>query len=231
MKIYFHSLKGVFVFTALFSLVQLSAQNSECKVLIPEISGTYAGDCKNGLAHGNGTATGIDRYEGQFNKGLPHGRGTYAWTNGPVYRGEWSKGLQNGEGEIIYFTAGGDSTVKGFWKGGAYIGKTVVPAYTVIRKDNLLSCNFRKLDKGNTVIVKFMLKGQINSRVKEMSMVYSSGMQFKSGANYQGIQDVYFPFNLVILYTTYNPISRGAFDVQFECTINEPGKWEIILNN
>lgn len=231
MKNHHKSITCILVSAALFSMARLPAQNIDCKVLIPEISVTYIGECKNGLAHGNGTATGIDRYEGQFNKGLPHGRGTYEWTNGPVYRGQWSKGVRDGEGEIIYFTARGDSTVKGFWKAGSFIGMANVPAYTVIRKYNLLSCNFRKLANGNTVIVKFMLKGQINSRVKEMTMAFSSGVQFKSGMTYEGIQDVYFPFNLIIRYVTYNPISRGAYEVEFECTINEPGRWEITLNN
>lgn len=220
----------LFVFTALFSFLKVTGQTGDCKVLIPEISGTYVGDCKNGLAHGRGTAIGTDRYEGQFNRGLPHGKGTYSWTKGPVYSGGWSKGVLNGEGEMIYPTAKGDSTVKGFWRDGGYIGKENVPSYSVIRKDDLLSCNFRKLAEGHEVIIKFIMKGQINPNVRGLSMVFTSGMRFKSGT-YEGIQAVQYPLDLKITYTTNNPISRSSFDVVFECTINEPGKWEIILNN
>jgi len=230
MKNHCQSLKEIFVFTAHFFLVQLSAQNIECNVLIPEISGTYVGDCKNGLAHGKGTATGTDRYEGKFSKGLPHGNGTYTWSNGTLYNGEWAKGMRNGEGEMVYITAKGDSTVKGYWKAGNYVGERNIPAFSITRKDNLLSVNLRKLGLGEEVILKFMMKGQINPNVRGLSIAFTSGIRFKSGI-YEGVQSVRYPLDLKIDYTTNNPISRTSFDVVFECTINEPGKWEIILNN
>jgi hypothetical protein len=34
----------------------------DCKVISPDISGSYTGDCKHGLAHGKGIAQGKDRY-------------------------------------------------------------------------------------------------------------------------------------------------------------------------
>ncbi len=208
-----------------------SAQNDICKVLIPEISGTYSGDCKNGLAHGKGKASGLDLYEGEFRKGLPHGIGTYSWTNGPVYRGEWSNGLRDGKGEIIYFTLRGDSIVKGIWREGKFARNDSLPAFTIIRKYNLLSASLRRINEGNIVIIRFHLKGQVNPRVLELSMVSNNGVQFKAGSSYVGIRDVYFPFNLIVHYVTLNPVSVGAYDVEFECTINEPGRWEITLNN
>ena len=70
----------------------------ECKVLKKEIAATYDGECKNGLAHGQGKAEGTDIYEGGFKKGLPCGLGTYTWANGDVYAGDWRKGLRNGWG-------------------------------------------------------------------------------------------------------------------------------------
>ncbi len=224
------ALRGSFFTGALFSLVQISAQNTECKVLIPEISGTYTGECKNGLAHGKGTATGKDRYEGQFNKGLPHGKGTYSWSTGVIYNGEWSKGMREGEGQMIYFTAKGDSIVNGFWKRNSYVGEKDIPAYVVVRKDDLLGCNFRKIGSDDIIILRFMLKGQINTRLSNLQMTSSSGTRFKSGS-YEGLQSVRYPLDLKITYTTSNPISRSSFDVVFECTINEAGKWEITLNN
>ena len=48
------------------------AQNP-CKVLMKEISGSYSGECKKGLADGKGEAKGVDRYIGAFKKGLPDG--------------------------------------------------------------------------------------------------------------------------------------------------------------
>jgi hypothetical protein len=224
------SLKGLLVTSLLFTFFQVIGQVSDCKVLVPEISGTYSGDCKNGLAHGKGVASGKDRYEGQFNRGLPHGRGTYEWKEGQVYKGEFSKGFRDGEGEMIYHTLRGDSTVRGYWRENNYLGEKNIPPYDIIRKDDLLSVNFRKIGEDNTVIIKFMMKGQINRKVGGMQMTFTSGSQFVSGA-YQGLQSVRYPLDLKITYTTSNPISRSSFDVVFECTINEPGKWEITLNN
>jgi hypothetical protein len=231
MKSFNSASKGFLVVSAAFlSFLPLNAQTSDCKVLVPEISGKYVGDCKNGLAHGKGTATGTDSYEGQFSKGLPNGKGTYTWSTGLVYKGEWSKGFKEGEGEMVYHTMKGDSIVKGFWRANKYLGEKKIPEYIVIRKDDLLSYNFRRVGEGNDIIIKCMMKGQINTKVRGMTLVFTSGTQFKTG-NFDGVQSVNFPVDLKINYTTNNPISRASFDVVFECTINTPGRWEIILNN
>ena len=63
----------------------MAQEKTSCMVLMEAISGSYEGDCRNGLAHGKGTALGWDTYRGQFKKGLPHGTGTYIWENGAVY--------------------------------------------------------------------------------------------------------------------------------------------------
>jgi len=203
------------------------AQDSECKVLMPSISGIYEGDCKKGLAQGQGISQGADRYEGQFNKGLPNGKGTYTWADGSVYIGKYEKGLKNGEGMMVKDTA----TIKGYWKNDIYIGAELTPPYDVIRKDNLLNCSLRKTrPDGNQVIVKLLSKGQINPRVTNLIMASNYGTQFNSGT-YYGFENTYYPLNLKITYTTSNPISLASFDVVFECTINEPGTWEVILNN
>ena len=223
-------IKAAFCIAAISPVFNLAAQNSTCKVLMAEISGTYDGDCKNGLANGTGTATGTDRYEGQFSKGLPNGKGTYKWTGGPVYSGEWSKGLRNGKGEMVYPTSRGDSTVTGYWRDGNYIGKENVPSFSVTRKDDLLSYNFRRVGEGNQVVIKFMMKGQRNPNVRGLTLAFTSGVRFISGS-YEGVQAVRYPLDLKINYSTNNPASRSTFDVVFECIINEPGRWEITLNN
>jgi hypothetical protein len=211
----------------LLTVKNSSAQDSECKVLMPAISGIYSGECKKGLAQGQGISQGVDHYEGQFSKGLPHGKGTYTWADGSVYIGEYEKGLKNGEGVMVKDTA----TTKGFWKNDVYVGAELIRPYEVIRKDNLLNCSFRKTrPEGNQVIVKLLSKGQINPRVSNLIMASNYGTQFNSGS-YYGFENTYYPFNLKISYTTSNPISLASFDVVFECIINEPGTWEVILNN
>lgn len=210
----------------LFSM-KISAQDTQCKVLMPSISGTYTGDCKKGLAQGKGISQGTDRYEGQFVKGLPQGKGTYTWADGSVYTGQWENGLRDGAGEMVHADG---NTETGYWKGDKYAGKEIIRPYVVIRKDGLLTYSFRRLGDGNDVLVKIMMKGQINTRVRSLSVATNNGSQYKSGFH-TGIQNVYFPLDLKVTYTTNNPISRASFDVVFECTINEPGKWEVTLTN
>ena len=82
-----------------------------CQVLKPEISGTYTGKCKKGLANGKGLAVGTDTYEGRFSKGLPAGRGKYTWADGRVFQGEFKEGIMEGQGTMIYPTAGEDSII------------------------------------------------------------------------------------------------------------------------
>ena len=217
------------VIAMLIPALRSAAQNAECKVILPALAGQYSGDCKKGIAHGNGVAQGIDHYEGQFMKGLPDGKGTYTWADGSIYRGEWQKGLRHGEGEMIYTGTG--ITEKGYWKLDKYAGKELIHPYTVNRKDNLLSYSIRKVNgDGNDVMVKLFMKGQINTHVRNLYIATNNGSQYKSGLH-TGIQNVYYPFDLKVTYTTNNPTSRSSFDVVFECTINEPGKWEVILNN
>ena len=101
------------------------AQETGCKVKLFEISGSYTGDCKKGLAHGHGIATGIDQYEGDFFKGFPEGHGKYKWANGSWYDGEWKNGMRNGEGKFV----SGDSVIHGYWKADKYQGKMRTASY------------------------------------------------------------------------------------------------------
>jgi len=90
--------KFISVFQIFMVLSVLANAQNECKVLVPELSGSYFGKCKKGLAHGKGKALGIDSYDGNFRKGLPHGGGVYKWENGAIYDGDWREGLRDGKG-------------------------------------------------------------------------------------------------------------------------------------
>ena len=81
-KLFFNTILLVF-FLPTYSYSQES--QVQCKVLMEEISDWYQGDCKDGVAHGNGIAKGIDRYEGKFKKGLPNGRSTERYCSHPRY--------------------------------------------------------------------------------------------------------------------------------------------------
>ena len=79
------------IFGILLINLETLAQTS-CKVLQKGISKSYTGDCKKGLAHGYGVATGVDRYEGKLKNGLPNGIGKYFWSTGEIYDGHWKNG-------------------------------------------------------------------------------------------------------------------------------------------
>ncbi len=54
----------------------------------------YVGEWKEGKKHGLGTLTGAngDKYVGNLKDSKPHGRGTYRWANGNKYVGEYTDG-------------------------------------------------------------------------------------------------------------------------------------------
>ena len=81
------------LFVLFLSAMFLSGMTQEAapyKVLLNEISGSYKGGCRDGLAEGKGNAEGEDRYSGEFKAGLPDGKGKYTYKNGNVYNGYFS---------------------------------------------------------------------------------------------------------------------------------------------
>ncbi len=77
-----------------------------CKVNDSDIAAEYSGDCKNGLANGQGVAKGKDEYKGEFLNGNKHGKGTYNWAKGDRYEGEWKDGKKHGKGTYISANGG-----------------------------------------------------------------------------------------------------------------------------
>tara|TARA_R110002049_G_scaffold91361_1_gene227798 strand:+ start:149 stop:796 length:648 start_codon:yes stop_codon:yes gene_type:complete len=102
--------------------VTFAQKNKSCKVLVPEISESYKGGCKDSLADGKGRAKGIDIYKGEFKNGLPDGKGKYEYENGNVFTGNYKDGLKHGEGKFVYSVAGKSYTQKGYWANGDYVG-------------------------------------------------------------------------------------------------------------
>ena len=210
----------------LLPVFTVHAQNSECQVLLPDISGTYSGGCKKGLAHGKGVAQGIDYYEGQFLKGLPSGKGIYKWKDGPYYEGEWINGLKEGKGRMVY----PDSVITGYWKKDRFIGKELVPPYKITRSTNVARASIRKSGAVEGVRILLLQAGSDNVAIENFSIASSSGSEYRSGKMY-GIQNVLFPLDVKVTYLSWNKMRTGKVEVIFEITINEPGAWEITLNN
>jgi hypothetical protein len=220
-------LTKLFFIALLFPVNNIFAQQTDCKVLKIEIAGTYAGECKKGLAHGKGVAQGIDRYEGQFNKGLPNGKGTYKWANGVYFEGDWKEGMRDGNGKMVY----PDSTVTGIWKQDKYIGKKEVPPYSIIRSLSVARYTFTKTqDRNDAVKIRIMQTGQDNVTIEDFSMVYDSGTEYRSG-NYYGIESVTFPVSVKVKYRAWNQLMTSQFTVTFEFVINDRGTWNVMISN
>lgn len=207
----------------------VSAQES-CKVLLPSITGTYEGKCKNGLANGRGTVSGTDRYEGQFKAGLPEGKGTYTWANGDVYSGEWEAGMRTGIGKFITKVNGEEIIQDGLWDKNVYKGpKPKAPAVTF--KTGVDRYDFRKdITDKNRVLISFMQNGMRNNSVMNLLMSTSSGYETQL-SEMVGYDEVTFPVTIKVAYTTYNKLRTVTVDVRFEFVIYEPGDWKVEINN
>jgi len=143
-----------------FSLLQ--AQNlapaekdpTICKVNMEQISGSYLGDCKMGLANGEGTARGLHRYTGKFKEGLPNGTGTYYFSDSQYYKGNFQEGKKEGKGEM-HFTSSSmsDSVITGFWSGDEYRGKKYITyAFSTTEQFDLKEIS-PSVNSGNTVSI------------------------------------------------------------------------------
>lgn len=218
----------VIIVLAVF-LVAFTYAQDNCKVLVPELAGTYVGKCKKGLANGKGKAVGLDTYEGNFRKGLPNGEGVYTWANGSVYDGRWVFGQRDGEGVYKFNYAGNNSIQKGIWKDDKYIGKKPRKPQ-LIRMEFVTRYNFRREGDGDRILIDLKRNGQTNRDILDFSIISSSGSYFESGRSH-GLETIVFPVLIKIKYTTWNQMGTMRQSCTFECEIFEPGNWQIDIVN
>ena len=109
------ALTPIFAFVVSFlALVPVPALAQTCKVLDPELQGSYVGPCKDGLAEGAGHAQGAAQYRGGFRAGKKHGQGVKTWPNGDRYEGEFAQDRREGRGKYTWGP--------GPWAGESYEG-------------------------------------------------------------------------------------------------------------
>jgi len=153
---------AILFMNGLLSFSFLQAQNrphavkdsSICKVTMQQLDGSYLGDCKMGLANGEGTARGVHRYTGKFKDGLPNGTGTYYYSDSQYYKGNFQEGKKEGKGEMHYSRSSiPDSVVAGFWSGDEYRGKKYI-TYTFSTTEQFdLKEITPSVNSGNTVSI------------------------------------------------------------------------------
>jgi len=223
--------KRIKLLIVFFALSIFVFGQKECKVLLPEISGTYEGKCKKGLAHGKGKAVGIDTYEGRFRKGLPDGVGTYIYANGAKYIGEWLGGKREGKGIYTFNYKDKDSIQDGLWEKGKYLGP-VPKKPKVLISNGVDRYNIERIGSGNPdrVLISFFQNGAPNRGISEFLISGSSGIEMKLG-NATGYEFVVFPFTGKVNYMTWNKLHTAQFLVTFEFIIYGPGNWDVRIHN
>jgi hypothetical protein len=116
---------------------------------------TWSGECKNGLATGEGTLTwfqqgvqvetysgpmvngyaegrgrmvrGSGTYFGEWKKSMQHGKGRFEDADGSWYQGEWEDGQPHGRGQML--TPEGE-LLKGYWNKGEFEEAGAMPGRT-----------------------------------------------------------------------------------------------------
>jgi hypothetical protein len=84
-----------------------SARAAEtCRVLDIELVGSFEGGCKDGLAEGQGKASGIATYAGRFAAGKKSGQGVKVWPNGDRYEGNFVDDRKEGLGAYTWGPSG-----------------------------------------------------------------------------------------------------------------------------
>ena len=201
----------------------------DCKVLIPAISDSYVGKCKNGLAHGKGKALGTDTYEGSFRKGLPNGKGIYIWSTGEVYNGKWIEGERTGVGVYIVKIDGKDSITAGVWDKGEYMGPVPDPP-RMLSSVAVDKYRFSRRGNGQKVLIDIYLNGQYNTDLTDFTIIGTSGNDMQMGHSI-GLDNVSFPFTCKVMYMTWNKSYSARHYAKFEFEISEEGNWLVVITN
>jgi len=222
-------MKQILSLTLLLFVMLSGIAQEECKVLLPEIEGEYVGECKKGLANGNGKSVGTDSYEGQFKKGWPNGIGIYTWESGDWYEGEFRKGKLDGEGAMHIISGGEDTLVTGIWIENNYAGPKIKEP-RVIQKINIDDGRFKRNSDGNRLIIAIYKNGTYNYDLEQFVIAQSSGGRYKMGQKFV-LDNVIFPFECKITYITWNKLHTAQYHAIFQFKIEQAGDWSLDLNN
>ncbi len=222
-------MKSIF-FASIIAFISFYAFSQEPAgpVLKKEIAGKYEGELKKELAHGQGTAIGLDTYTGHFSKGLPDGEGIYTFSKGDIYRGNFLKGFFSGKGVLIYKKADGDSIVEGYWQVGKYVGKIQVAPYDISNKTGSVNPSIIRTGDGNKIEIAVM--DPFNNYVMpEIMGIGEFTQETYYSRNY--FADAVFPITFDIRYNCSNKMNSGIITSTIRIKLNKPGNYQITLRN
>jgi hypothetical protein len=202
---------------------------SDCKVLLQGISNSYTGSCKQGLANGQGEASGTDHYKGEFRKGFPDGIGTYTWLTGETYTGEWKKGLREGKGKYTFKYLGRDSVMTGVWKEDKYIGEHALAPYVIEYRNNIGRVTCTRVGDRPYVKYKFSSNGGESNNIGNLVMQGSSGSE-NTSASFTGFDQATFPFRGKVIFSASNSFQTADIFCEVRLIINEPGSWIVTIS-
>ena len=201
----------------------------DCRVLLAGIAGTYTGECKKGLADGEGVAIGNDIYRGTFKKGLPEGEGTYIWDTGEVYRGQWKRGMRDGYGTFQFRINENDTIQPGYWKEDVFIGSQKVTPYVVLHRIGIPRTSFFKQGSDEKRIsFKFSRSGGASFNMEGLMMQGSSGSESVTTA-FTGFINIIFPFEGKVQFRAPNIPNTVINNYELRFVINEPGDWVVTI--
>ena len=220
----------LFILLLILPAIAQKETTTPCKVLLPSISDQYQGECKKGLAHGEGLARGRDTYNGKFVRGFPEGKGIYTWSTGEVYDGEWVEGRRDGFGIFSYRVNNVDSVLTGYWKEDRYVGSEYHKyEYKVLETRDIDDARFLRMDhSGEQVRIRFFRSGVENPNLENLLLWGDSGYQ---SSNFNGFESITFPFTGQVTYSTINKLGTGTLICKLMFVIYEPGSWEIEIQN
>jgi hypothetical protein len=201
-------------------------EQTGCAVLMKNISEKYVGECRKGLAHGDGEAWGIDHYTGAFKKGLPNGKGTYVWADSSVYEGLWSKGERYGTGKYTFSYRGADSIQEGQWVDDKFIGKKEdVLGYKLITQRAVERYKVYRISDGNEIRVHLRPIASGTLDVTNLQITGSSGIETEFLNSQMEFRNCEYPFKLRVTFNKWSKLKTVRVDTSLELEILRPGIW------
>ncbi|MEL7119893.1 MAG: hypothetical protein AAFO07_10640 [Bacteroidota bacterium] len=212
------------VFTLNWNQAQAQTKAKNCKVLLKSIQGSYDGLCLKGLASGEGTAEGEEKYKGTFKKGYPHGNGTYTYKNGDVYKGEFKQGKRNGKGKLTKLI-GEDKY--GVWKSDEFVRELFEEEHQVVIYRNISTVRCKVINQNSTRI-EFRFTGGAN--IEEFDLNIPSGEVIQN-SNVIRVENVNFPTQFRANYKVWNKLQTELLDVVLDVKLESEGNWQVNITH